>query len=953
MSTFGSPNPFFISGGVEEETTRSLRFNRDDNAYLQATLGNSNVDKWTWSGWVKKTVNGQHQNLFSSGSDVVVTMINFDNNDKLKFQNWHSAQKGTKITTRVFRDNSAWMHIVAIWDSGNSTADDRIRLYVNGTRETDFSSSSNPDQNQDSVINGNTLGGSTYGEGKHFIGKFADLTDPSGTYKTEINFIDGQAYDPSYFAETNSVTGQWIPKKYTGSYGTNGFYLNFSDNSGTTATTLGKDSSGNDNNFTPNNFSVSAGEGNDSVIDSPNNNFCTLNPLDSSGNSPSNGNLQGGTAGTSGWRHTRSTIALPSTGKWYWEYKVPDASADGSNGYIMGIAYSNLGFTQDINSDSTGLYGRQTDSKYNNSSSSPVTNSAFTSISNNDILQFAYDADGQKLYTGRNDTWEESANPSTGSNPNWTSVASGGFPMVGSYGSSRYVFLNCGQQGFIYTPPTGYKSLCSKNLPDPTIPLPNRHFDTLTWTGNSTKDRSITGLNFKPSWVWIKSRTSSAYGGIPYYHLVWDVMRGAGADTVGAASRTELTVSQNYEEGRGANYTDYYGHVSAFNSDGFTLDHIAGQPAIYTNLNNKEYVGWSWNAGQTDGATYKVVVVSDSGNKYRFRNSADNATFAVSAVTLNLAEGGTYIFDQSDSSNAGHPLRFYTAADKTGGEYTTGVTTAGTPGSSGAYTQIVIAASAPTLFYQCSAHAGMGGQINTNSLLGSTNFDGDVTPADEVPTVKANPTAGFSMVTYKQQTGTYHIGHGLGVAPQLIITKTRSAANNWWTHTTVIDGTLDYAALDLNQVFQDSQAYGLGVPTSLVFEDDTDFTSDNADNIAYLFTSVEGYSKVGKFTGNGNANGTFVYTGFRPAYILFKNSSTTTNWEIYDTKRPYGVYNPAMRPLYANHNYVEETHASLPALDILSNGFKPRSTWDEFNKNGDTIIYYAIAEAPFKNARAR
>ena len=229
--------PYFTHTAISDDSAlggttiqKSLRFNRTDTPYLQTTLGNSNVDKWTWSGWVKKTINEQHQNIFSSGSDSVYTIINFDNNDKLKFQNWHSAQKGTKITTRVFRDNSAWMHIVVIWDSGNSTADDRIRIYINGTRETSFSSSSNPDQNQDSVINGNTLGGSTYGEGKHFIGKFADTSDHSGTYKTEINFVDGYAYDPSYFGYTDFQTKLWRPKRYTGSYGTNGFHLNFLNN---------------------------------------------------------------------------------------------------------------------------------------------------------------------------------------------------------------------------------------------------------------------------------------------------------------------------------------------------------------------------------------------------------------------------------------------------------------------------------------------------------------------------------------------------------------------------------------------------------------------------------------------------------------------------------------------------------------------------------------------------
>ena len=190
---------------------RSLRFNRGDAPYLQATLGNGDEDKWTWSGWVKKTVNGQHQNLFSSGSDVVYTHINFDNSDRIRFQNWHSAQKGTKITTRKIRDHSSWMHIVVIWDSGNSTADDRMRIYVNGTRETSFSSSTNPDQNQDSVINGNSLGGSDYGEGKHFIGKFADTSDNSGTYKAEINFVDGSEYSLNFFCSNPFLDPWQIP----------------------------------------------------------------------------------------------------------------------------------------------------------------------------------------------------------------------------------------------------------------------------------------------------------------------------------------------------------------------------------------------------------------------------------------------------------------------------------------------------------------------------------------------------------------------------------------------------------------------------------------------------------------------------------------------------------------------------------------------------------------------
>ena len=139
------------------------------------------------------------------------------------------------------------------------------------------------------------------------------------------------------------------------------------------------------------------------------------------------------------------------------------------------------------------------------------------------------------------------------------------------------------------------------------------------------------------------------------------------------------------------------------------------------NTNSATFVAWNWLAGGTAPAiTYVVKVVSDSGNKYRFDD------YGTSAVTLDLQECGTYTFDQSDSSKSVHPLRFYTASDKTGGEYTTGVTTTGTPGSSGAQTVITVAASAPTLYYQCSNHAGMGGQANTNSTFGSSNFSGSI-----------------------------------------------------------------------------------------------------------------------------------------------------------------------------------------------------------------------------------
>jgi len=905
MSSIGSPSPFFLAGKKAYQVDRSLRFNSADSAYLTRTPSSTGNEKvWTFSAWIKRTSVGSKDYIYSINNGNTNYVALYFQDDKL-YTYFHPNNNYGSVSDRLFRDVGAWFHIVHQVDALNTTQ----KIWINGT-ELSLNSSRNPSNNDFSM---NQSGVPLY------IGKASWKHEYNNMYLAETYLSDGNKYQASDFGETDATTGQWIPKSPSISYGTNGFYLNFSDNSGTTATTLGKDSSGNGNNFTPNNFSVSAGIGNDSLEDTPTNNFCTLNPLAmiATGNvTPSNGNLDASFGTVSGGGGIASSFVV-RTGKWYWETTITAVS--GASIHI-GILDENIApfagspfYEPGVTAESYAYQNNGT--KYNNN-----TNTSYgASYTTNDVIGIALDLDNGTITFYKNNVSQGQA----------FSGLTGGFSPAygdGSSAGTHSISANFGQQGFTYTPPTGFKALNSANLPDPTILLPNKHFGTLLWTGDASNDRNITdanNVNFTPDWVWLKERTSTSF------NLLANSVIGP--------------IPHLFSNSTSAEETSITNRLQAFLSNGFQV----GSDGT-VNQNSQTYVGWNWNAGDTDGKTYTVKVVSDSGNKYRFDD------FGTSAVTLDLAEGGTYIFDQSDSSNAGHPLRFSTTSNGThggGSEYTTGVTTSGTPGSSGAFTQIVVAASAPTLYYYCTNHSGMGGQVNTNSTLGSSNFDGSTQS-----TAKVNASAGFSIVTYTGTGSLTTLGHGLGVAPQVVITKPRSATGNWGVLHTVGDPTAENRLhLNDNDGYSSYQGYKLWgdtAPTSSVFtvREDASTNASSVTYVAYVLSEVAGYSKFGKYTGNGSSDGTFVFTGFRPAWIMIKKTSGNSRWQINDIKRNPENVTDAL--LFAEDS-IAESASSSHNVDLLSNGFKHRNTEGELNGNGSTFIYLAFAEAPFKNARAR
>ena len=276
---------------------QSLRFRSSASAYLNRTPSVAgNRQTWTWSGWVKRGILGAYQAIFCQGTGTAsngYAVLRFTNSDTLTFYS-SSDNVTTNIewtTSAVFRDPSAWYQITVVLDTTQASASNRFKIYVNGSLQVG-SYTATPAQNLNTQIN--TASAHQIGVANTNVLNFY-----SDCYLAEVNFIDGQALIPSSFGAYNATTGVWQPARYTGSYGTNGFYLTFGNK--TSTTTLGNDTSGNGNNWTTNNISLTAGSTYDSMLDSPTNyddggngvgNYAVLNPLGKgSGVTLSNANL--------------------------------------------------------------------------------------------------------------------------------------------------------------------------------------------------------------------------------------------------------------------------------------------------------------------------------------------------------------------------------------------------------------------------------------------------------------------------------------------------------------------------------------------------------------------------------------------------------------------------------------------------------------------------------------
>lgn len=597
------------SGVSVYQIQRSLRFNSTDQTNLTRTPASaSNRRTWTMSFWHKTSIGSNTPIVFGAGDVGVRPSVefgiyhNFDES-RVSFLSYNGSGYDFQLrSTLSVRDPSAWYHFVVTFDTTQATNTNRIKVYINNVQITAWNTSTWPSQNFDGAIN-NTVRQvwSTH--------SFNASGDNLNGYLTEINLIDGQALTPSSFGQTNATTGVWEPKPYTGTYGTTGYYLNFSDNSGTTSTTLGKDYSGNGNNWTPNNFSVTAGVGNDSLVDSPTSygsdtgaggevrgNYCTMNPLNATGATPANGNLDVTlTSPGSTIAQIRGTIA-PSTGKWYWENVI---TSDGNQSTWFGVVAAstaqnaNLSSGQSVNQV---IYSRYDGTKIVNGTSSSYGSSYTTG----DVIGVALDLDGGTVTFYKNNTSQGSISlPTTGipyAPVYWWSSST-------SSGASTF---NFGQRPFAYTAPSGFKALCTQNLPTPTVAQGDDYFNTVLYTGNGST-QSITGVGFQPDFVWNKARSAA------YSNRLADVLRGA----------TNLLNTDS----TGAAFTDA-NSITSFNADGFSVGNS------FDNTNAVTYVAWNWKA---NGA-----------------GSTNTAGSITSTVSANTTSGFSIVTFTTPSSNGNY-----------------------------------------------------------------------------------------------------------------------------------------------------------------------------------------------------------------------------------------------------------------------------------------------------------
>jgi len=571
------------------EIPQSAMFDDGTPTYTRKTFSTDTCStKWTFSTWVRIgniTATAQYMLIAYPSSTYYSGILFQATTSQLRFyQISGGAFQADIVTTQKFRDNTSWYHIFIAHDSTLAIAADRVQMWVNGVRITEFSTADLQNENNTSQF---------FINGEHTVG-YGHAGSGFDGFMAEYYAINGYVKEVTDFGMFKK--GIWIPRKYTGGdYGTNGFYLDFADSSN-----FGKDMSGNGNDFTDSGFGTDH-----QTLDTPTNTFPTFNPLAEIAAFTMADACIKAYRSTASWYTNLLTHQFPKTGKWYMELDI------GSD-----VTYVMFGMANNFHNyyyDTTRYLGQNVDHCVSCGASGLIriykegTGYLLTehgTATTYDLLLIAYDADAGDVYYGWHDTsegisywidssWGTTGDPATGTNPTVSGLDTmydGIYtPGVSLYEKGGYAILHAGQQGFIATPPTGFVALCTANMPEPSSAAfpPSKGTDVILYSGDNTDGRDISGLDFQPNLVWIKNRN------VAQSNRVYDSVRGPSKPMYSDLTNVEASLS--------------YG-LSAFNSDGFQVGASDG----YVNITGSNYVAWCLKKGPEFG--FDIVAYEGTGD---------------------------------------------------------------------------------------------------------------------------------------------------------------------------------------------------------------------------------------------------------------------------------------------------------------------------------------------------
>tara|TARA_R110000803_G_scaffold26979_1_gene63291 strand:+ start:1176 stop:3575 length:2400 start_codon:yes stop_codon:yes gene_type:complete len=568
MSLIIPPSQSLVASGYD--LNYSCRFDKGNTSFLSRTPSSAgNRKTWTWSGWLKlgrlSSQAGSYSMIFGQVTGTPSNGLWISDADKIYI--WvEGAEK--RVSTLRLRDSSAWYHMVMAVDTTSGTAAHRFRVYINNVEITAWDTDNAITQNVDLGVNAS---GSLMTIGKRQSEDYYD------GLMSEIHFIDGTQLTPSSFGEADETYGHWKPVEVSGlTYGTNGFYLDFADSAD-----LGDDESGNGNDFAETNIAAT-----DQMLDTPTNNFSTLN----TNAAALNGTLSKGSlkkTGGSGHNREMSTFSFDS-GKWYFEVFV---KTYGGNHPAIGVVTTQTGNTRNnvhAGADAGG-YGYYGSGGVNHSGS--TNGGTYATYTAGDIISVACDMDNLKVYFYKN-----GSNAITSGTAYETLSANTTYAFACSLYNSGVQIVNFGQDGtfvgektaagnsdgngygnFYHAVPSGFLAACTKNLPDPTV-VPSEHFNTILYTGTGGA-RSISGVGFQPDLHWLKIRAGETKS-----HMITDAVRGAGKYL-----SSDLNAVEN----------DDIGTVASFDSDGWSF---GGATPNQFNYSSRTYVAWNWKANGSGGS---------------------------------------------------------------------------------------------------------------------------------------------------------------------------------------------------------------------------------------------------------------------------------------------------------------------------------------------------------------